>query len=125
MLERLIGGKHQFSTILANKNSLQDVKCQTARITEEFKIHFEALHILKLVHRALSIILLWWRPGIPRGWYPSFHRGVCICLNIIPGSLGLDPDPASYYDGSGQLNSPRLSPVISGPQELLLKVIVQ
>jgi hypothetical protein len=56
MLERLMGGKHQFSTILANKNSLQDIKCYASRITEEFKIHFEALHPLKFLHRQMLAV---------------------------------------------------------------------
>lgn len=42
MLERLMTGKRQFSTILAKKNSLSDLRCHAAKIAEASEIHFEA-----------------------------------------------------------------------------------
>lgn len=81
--ERLMGGKRRFSTILANKNSLQDIKCHTIKSIEDFEIHSEALHPLKSVHGALIAFCVWLRGGTSGGG-PIFRSWVhmCLCRNV-------------------------------------------
>lgn len=54
MLERLMVGKRQFSTILANKNSVEDIKCHAAKKAGAFEIRFEVYGPLKVVGEGRS-----------------------------------------------------------------------